>query len=221
MPSNWQAMDLNFLLADGALSVLLQVVLIDLALAADNAIIIGSLAAGLPAADRRKVIAIGMAGALVMRVGFALIVSHLMGIIGVRLAGGLLLLWVCFKMYRELHPAQQQANGTEHLHDKVLPQPKSLWGAAWAVTVADLSMSLDNVLAVAGAASEHPVILTFGLILSVVLMGVAANYIARIIERHKWLAWLGLLLILYVAVSMIYRGGIEVVPVVQPFIGLQ
>ena len=214
-------MDLHFLMADGALSVLFQVILIDLALAADNAIIIGSLAAGLPAADRRKVIAIGMVGALVMRIGFALIVSHLMGIVGVRLAGGLLLLWVCFKMYRELHPAQRQgASGAEGPHDKALPQPKSLWAAAWAVMVADLSMSLDNVLAVAGAAADHPVIMTIGLVLSVVLMGVAANYIARIIERHRWLAWLGLLLILYVAISMIYRGGAEVVPMVEPLVEL-
>lgn len=213
-------MGLDFLLVPGALTVLFQVILIDLALAADNAIIIGSLAAGLSASDRHKVIMLGMVAALLMRIGFALIVVHLLGIVGVRLAGGLLLLWVCFKMYREIHPPRWDHHESDHTGplDSAIRPAKSLWGAAWAVAVADLSMSLDNVLAVAGAASDHEAIMVIGLVLSVIMMGVAANFIARLIERHRWLAWIGLLLILYVAIEMIFRGGSEVAPVVTSMI---
>lgn len=210
-------MDFQFLLAPGAISVLVQVVLIDLALAADNAIIIGSLAAGLKDAERRKVIAIGMVFALVMRIGFALIVAHMLGIIGMRLAGGLLLLWVCYKMYRELRPVPGgTAPHGDVLRDHNIMPAKSFWGAAWAVSVADLSMSLDNVLAVAGAAMGHDVIMVAGLVLSVIMMGVAANFIARIINRYHWLAWAGLLLVLYVAATMIFHGGQEVIAVAAP-----
>jgi YjbE family integral membrane protein len=209
-------MDFSFLAEPGALQALGTVIMIDLVLAADNAIIIGALAAGLPPDERKKVIALGMVAALVMRIGFALIVTQLLEIVGVRLAGGLLLLWVCYKMYRELRPDSQlvMEDGTV-IHDAP-PPAKSFWSAAWAVAVADLSMSLDNVLAVAGASGDHPEIMIFGLVLSVALMGVAANYIARLIENHRWIGWIGLALIVYVALDMIITGGREVAPVL-PF----
>ena len=208
-------MDFSFLSEPGAMAALGKVIMIDLVLAADNAIIIGALAAGLPPADRRKVIALGMVAALVMRIAFALIVVQLLDIVGLRLAGGLLLLWVCWKMYRELKPDTHVAmeDGTI-IHDAP-PPAKTFWGAAWAVAIADLSMSLDNVLAVAGASRHHTEIMIFGLIFSVALMGVAANYIARLIERYRWIGWIGLLLILYVAIEMIIGGGREVVPIVE------
>ena len=208
-------MDFSFLSEPGAMAALGKVIMIDLVLAADNAIIIGALAAGLPPADRRKVIALGMVAALVMRIAFALIVVQLLDVVGLRLAGGLLLLWVCWKMYRELKPDTHVAmeDGTI-IHDAP-PPAKTFWGAAWAVAIADLSMSLDNVLAVAGASRHHTEIMIFGLIFSVALMGVAANYIARLIERYRWIGWIGLLLILYVAIEMIIGGGREVVPIVE------
>lgn len=208
-------MDFSFLTEPGAMAALGKVIMIDLVLAADNAIIIGALAAGLPAADRRKVIALGMVAALVMRIAFALIVVQLLDVVGLRLAGGLLLLWVCWKMYRELRPDTKvtMEDGTV-IHDAP-PSAKTFWGAAWAVAIADLSMSLDNVLAVAGASRHHTEIMIFGLIFSVALMGVAANYIARLIERYRWIGWIGLLLILYVAIEMIIGGGREVVPIVE------
>ncbi len=209
-------MDFSFMTEPGAWQALGTVVMIDLVLAGDNAIVIGALAAGLPPAERRKVIALGMVAALVMRIAFALVVTQLLDIVGIRLAGGLLLLWVCWKMYRELQPDTQVMldDGTV-LHDAP-PAAKSFWGAAWAVALADLSMSLDNVLAVAGASKDHVEIMVVGLILSVALMGVAANYVARLIERYHWIGWIGLLLILYVALDMIIGGGRDVVPLL-PF----
>lgn len=194
-----------------ALTAFATVVLLDIALAGDNAIIVGALAAGLPPAQRKQVIAIGILAALVLRIIFA--VAVLYGLesfkeYGLVLGGGLLLLWVAWKMYRELRP-----------HDKAAPDelggikpPKSFVAAAWAVAVADVSMSLDNVLAVAGAAREHPGIMVIGLILSVALMGVAANVIAKYIERYRWIAWLGLIVIVYVAGRMIYEGWFDVQP---------
>lgn len=212
-------MDFSFLGEPGALQALGAVIMIDLVLAGDNAIVIGALAAGLPPTDRKQVIAMGMVAALVMRIAFALVVTQLLEIVGIRLAGGLLLLWVCWKMYRELLPDTQVVldDGTV-LHDAP-PAPKSFWGAAWAVALADLSMSLDNVLAVAGASGEHTEVMIIGLVLSVTLMGVAANYVARLIERYHWIGWIGLLLILYVALDMIIGGGRDVAPLVLPFIG--
>lgn len=193
-----------------ALAAFGQVLMIDIMLAGDNAIVVGALAAGLPANQRRKVIMIGILAALVLRIAFALIVTQLMQIVGLIFAGGLLLLWVSWKMYRELHPADgggsPEIEGDER---SGVTAAKSFAGAAWAVAVADVSMSLDNVLAVAGAAREHPGILIVGLILSVALMGVAANIIARYIERYRWIAYVGLVVILYVAVKMIYDGWID------------
>lgn len=194
-----------------ALAAFGQVLMIDILLAGDNAIVVGALAAGLPEAQRRRVIMIGILAALVLRIGFALIVTQLMQIVGLIFAGGLLLLWVSWKMYRELHPAGQSAGSPEVMGDEHsgVHAAKSFAGAAWAVAVADVSMSLDNVLAVAGAAREHPGILIIGLILSVALMGIAANVIAKYIERYRWIAYIGLVVILYVAGSMIYDGVVD------------
>ncbi|QDX27103.1 TerC family protein [Sphingomonas suaedae] len=185
-----------------------QVILIDIVLAGDNAIVIGALAAGLPADQRKKVILIGIIAALVMRIAFALVVTQLMAIVGLIFAGGVLLLWVAWKMYREIGHAGESAGSPEIVGDEHsgLKPAKSFAGAAWAVALADVSMSLDNVLAVAGAAREHPGILMVGLVIAVALMGVAANIIAKYIERYRWIAWIGLLVILYVAGSMIYTG---------------
>lgn len=194
-----------------ALAAFAQVLMIDLVLAGDNAIVVGALAAGLPAEQRKRVILIGIIAALVLRIGFALIVSQLLQIVGLILAGGLLLLWVSWKMWRELHHSGESAGSPEMLGDEHsgLRPAKSFAGAAWAVAVADVSMSLDNVLAVAGAAKDHPGILIIGLILSVALMGVAANVIAKYIERYRWIAYFGLIVILYVAVKMVYDGFVD------------
>jgi YjbE family integral membrane protein len=194
-----------------ALAAFGQVLMIDVLLAGDNAIVVGALAAGLPADQRRKVILIGIIAALVLRIGFALVVTQLMQIVGLIFAGGLLLLWVSWKMYRELQPAGSSGDSPEiegDEHSGVAPA-KSFAGAAWSVAIADVSMSLDNVLAVAGAAREHPGILIVGLILSVALMGIAANFIARYIERYRWIAYIGLAVILYVAGKMIYDGFVD------------
>lgn len=190
-----------------------QVLMIDMLLAGDNAIVVGALAAGLPDTQRKKVILIGIIAALVLRIGFALVVSQMMQIVGLIFAGGLLLLWVSWKMYRELHPAMVGGSGGSpeiigDEHSGIRPA-KSFAAAAWAVAVADVSMSLDNVLAVAGAARAHPGILVIGLILSVALMGIAANIIAKYIERYRWIAYVGLAVILYVAGKMIYDGIVD------------
>jgi len=194
-----------------ALAVFLQVLMIDLVLAGDNAIVVGALAAGLPAEQRKKVIFIGVVAALVLRILFALIVTQLMQIIGLILVGGLLLLWVAWRMWRDLHHEGESWGSEEIVGDEHagLKPAKSFAGAAWAVAVADVSMSLDNVLAVAGAAREHPGFLIVGLIFAVAMMGVAANIIARYIERYKWIAWIGLAVIIYVAGKMIYDGWVD------------
>ena len=200
----------------GALTALVQILLIDIVLAGDNAIVVGALAAGLPPAQRKKVILIGVLAALALRVVFALLVSQLLQIVGLILAGGILLLWVAWKMYRELRHKDESAGSDEVAGDEHsgLRPAKSFASAAWGVALADVSMSHDNVLAVAGAAREHPYVLIFGLILSVLLMGVAANFIARYIERYRWIAWGGLLVILWVALKMIYEGAGHVAPVI-------
>jgi YjbE family integral membrane protein len=202
------------LLTVGSLISFGEVVLIDLVLAGDNAIVVGALAAGLPADQRKKVILIGIMAALVLRIIFALMVTWLLGIVGLVLAGGLLLLWVAWKMYRDLHHNGESAGSIEIGGDEHsgLKPAKSFAAAAWAVAVADISMSLDNVLAVAGAAREHPGILIVGLVLSVALMGVAANILAKYIERYRWIAWLGLAVIIYVAGNMIWEGWHDVQP---------
>ena len=196
-----------------ALSAFFQVLMIDVMLAGDNAIVVGALAAGLPAEQRRKVILIGIIAALVLRIIFAVSVSLLMNIVGLVFAGGLLLLWVAWRMFRELRHAGALEGDDPTEHDGI-PQSRSFVSAAWAVALADVSMSLDNVLAVAGAARAHPGILVIGLLLSVALMGIAANLIARYIERYRWIAYVGLAVILYVAVKMIWEGAVPLVSMV-------
>lgn len=209
----WQHIvnDFSNLGSPAAMSAFLQVLMIDVVLAGDNAIVVGALAAGLPADQRKKVIAIGVIAALVLRIGFALMVTWLLGIVGLIFAGGLLLLWVAWKMYREIRGGEHSPGSPEIEGDEnsgVKPA-KSFAGAALSVAVADISMSIDNVLGVAGAARDHPGILIVGLIFAVALMGVAANFIAKYIERYRWIAWIGLVVILYVAVKMIYEGWID------------
>jgi YjbE family integral membrane protein len=210
-------MDASFITPE-AVSAFFQILFIDIVLAGDNAIVVGAMAAGLPAAQRKKVILIGVLAALVLRIAFALIVTQLLQIVGLVLAGGLLLLWVAWRMYREIRHKDESAGSEEIVGDEHsgLKASKSFASAAWGVALADVSMSLDNVLAVAGAARDHPWVLVFGLVLSVVLMGVAANFIARYIERYKWIAWVGLLVILWVALKMIYEGAGHVAPHVAP-----
>ena len=206
-----------------ALTALLGVIGIDLVLAGDNAIVIGMAAAGLPKDQRAKAILIGVIAATVLRIIFALAATKLMAITGLTLAGGVLLLWVCWKMWRELRGGHadeagaEVVTGTDLNHDggiaKGAPR-KSFAQAAWQIVVADVSMSLDNVLAVAGAAKEHPGVLVFGLALSIALMGLAASFIAGLLQKHRWIAFVGLAIILYVALHMMYEGAFEVLPVV-------
>ena len=205
-----------------ALSALLQVIMIDLVLAGDNAIVIGLAAAGLPKEQRSKVILIGIIAATVLRIGFAAATTQLLQIVGLLLAGGVLLLWVCWKMWRELRtPHSQEVDANEVLQGVDLNNDGTVAGtvagktfgqAVLQIVIADVSMSLDNVLAVAGAAREHPNVLIFGLILSVALMGVAASFIANLLQKHRWIAYVGLAVILYVALEMIWRGYFEVAP---------
>jgi len=206
-----------------ALTALLGVIGIDLVLAGDNAIVIGMAAAGLPKDQRAKAILIGVMAATVLRIVFALAATKLMAITGLTLAGGVLLLWVCWKMWRELRSGHDAQAGAEVLADADLNHDgsfakgaprKSFSQAAWQIVVADVSMSLDNVLAVAGAAKEHPGVLVFGLALSVALMGLAASFIAGLLQKHRWIAFVGLAIILYVALHMMYEGAFEVLPVV-------
>ena len=203
-----------------AMSALLQVIAIDLVLAGDNAIVIGMAAAGLPREMRAKAIMLGIAAATVMRIGFALATTWLLGITGLLLVGGLLLLWVCWKMWSELrHHGEDVMRGQEALDGADLNRDGTIAGggprktfrqAATQIVIADISMSLDNVLAVAGAARDHPEILVFGLVLSIALMGFAASYVARLLNNHRWIAYVGLAIILYVSLEMIWRGSHEV-----------
>jgi YjbE family integral membrane protein len=208
------------LISSQHLTALFQVIMIDLVLAGDNAIVIGLAAAGLPEGQRKKAILVGILAATALRIGFASVTVQLLQIIGLLLAGGVLLLWVCWKMWRELQashahqPKFHDLSAARTMDAAVAPghRQKTLGQAVWQITLADVSMSLDNVLAVAGAAREHPIILIFGLGLSIALMGFAANFIARLLEKHRWIAYVGLLIILYVAFDMCYRGVLEVWP---------
>jgi YjbE family integral membrane protein len=199
-----------FILSRESIVVLVQVIAIDLVLAGDNAIIIGLAAAGLARAQRARAILVGIVVATVLRILFGVFAIQLLDIVGLILAGGILLLWVCWKMWRELR-------GSSHKKVEVVPttgdaavSQKAFARAAWQIVVADISMSLDNVLAVAGAARDHPAALVFGLALSIVMMGVAASLIARLLNRHRWVAYGGLAIILYVACDMILRGAWQV-----------
>lgn len=203
---------------------LLQVIGIDLVLAGDNAIVIGLAAAGLPKDQRSKAILVGILAATVLRIGFALITTKLLAIVGLLLAGGVLLLWVCWKMWRELQSdladhnrADEALSGIDLNDDGKIAAGgprKSFAQAAWQIVLADVSMSLDNVLAVAGAAREHPTVLVIGLVLSIAMMGLAASYIAQLLNRFRWIAYLGLVIIVYVALDMIWRGWNEIAPMV-------
>jgi YjbE family integral membrane protein len=213
------------LISPEALSAFFQVIFIDLVLAGDNAIVIGLAASGLPREQRNKAILVGIIAATVLRIFFASITTWLLAIVGLLVAGGLLLLWVCWKMWRELRTTASEARAAqEALADEDLDRSggiadrtprKTFAQAAWQIVIADISMSLDNVLAVAGAAREHPVVLVFGLALSVALMGAAASFIAGLLQRYRWIAYVGLAIILYVALSMIWEGSLEVIDHVE------
>ena len=188
-----------------------SVIVIDLVMSGDNAIIVGLAAAGLPPELRRKAIVVGVAAATVLRIFFALITFQLLQIIGLTLAGGLLLLWVSWKMWRDIrqHNAEQRKQAGEEVSEQSRGS-KTFRQALIAIVVADVSMALDNILGVAGAAHDHIEVLVFGLVLSIALMAVAANYIAKLIERHNWIGYVGLVVIAWVAVDMIVRGYSEV-----------
>ena len=218
---------LEFVTVD-AMSALAQVIIIDLVLAGDNAIVIGLAAAGLPPEQRARAVLVGIVAATLMRIGLAGMTTQLLSIFGLLLAGGLLLLWVCWKMWRELRTAPEHAAVETVAVFDVTPngcivgrtQQKTFAQATWQIIIADISMSLDNVLAVAGAAREHPWVLAFGLALSIALMGAVASWIAQILQRHRWIAYVGLAIILFVAFDMIQRGTREVWPAVKPLASL-
>lgn len=204
------------------LTALMQVIAIDLVLAGDNAIVIGLAAAGLPAELRKKAILVGIIAATVLRIGFALITQWLLAVGPFLLiAGGLLLLWVCWKMWRELRVSHQdELEATEALSNSDYdadgkvggPNRKTFAQAAWQIVIADVSMSLDNVLAVAGAAMNHPTVLIIGLALSIALMGFAASFVARLLHKYRWIAYIGLIIILYVALKMLLDGAVDQFP---------
>ncbi len=204
---------------------LFQVIMIDLVLAADNAIVIGLAAAGLPQEQRARAILIGIIAATALRIGFAGMTTQLLQVVGLLFAGGLLLLWVCWKMWRELrhgsHHEDDALDGTDFdigPGGAAIARPRKTFAqAAWQIVVADVSMSLDNVLAVAGAARAYPYVLVFGLVLSIALMGLAATFIAKLLQKYRWIAYVGLAVILYVALEMIVRGVLELQPVARRF----
>jgi YjbE family integral membrane protein len=207
-----------------AIAALFQVIMIDLALAGDNAIVVGMAAAGLPAEQRTRAIVLGMMGATALLILFAGLTTQLLKLFGLLFAGGVLLLWVCWKMWRELRASAEEEEAIEAVEGYDInaygtiaghAPRKTLAQAAGQIIVADLSMSLDNVLAVAGAAREHPTVLIFGLGLSILLMGVAARFIAGLLHRYRWIAYIGLAVILYVALGMVIRGAPELRPLVN------
>jgi YjbE family integral membrane protein len=195
--------DLTFRDWTGELAALVQVLMIDLVLAGDNAVAVGLSAAGLEPRRRRQAILWGLVAAVVLRIGLAIAATQLLGVVGLTLAGGLLLLWVCWKMWRDLRAHGNQIGQAQAPAGK---PAKSFTGALVQILIADLSMSLDNVLAVAGAAREHPAVLAFGLLLSIALMGFAANIIARFLNKARWIGYLGLVVVVYVAGHMIWEG---------------
>jgi len=201
--------DFGAILTAGGLAKLGQIIVGDLTMAGDNVVIMGSLASGLPERDRKKVLMFGVAMALVFLITFALLATQLLKVTGLVFAGGLLLLWVAYNMVRELHPSEPViADDPDTAAVEGPPRSKTLLQAAIQITVADLSMSLDNVLLVASIARENPALLFIGLTFSVLFMGFAANYVARLIHRYHWINYIGLAVILWVACSMIYEGWV-------------
>jgi YjbE family integral membrane protein len=200
-------LDFGAILTANGLAKLGQIIIGDLSMAGDNVVIMGSLASGLPARDRRKVLMFGVGMALVFLIAFAVLATQLLKITGLIFAGGLLLLWVAYNMWREMHPSPSVvADDPATAEIEGPPASKTLLQAAIAITIADLSMSLDNVLLVASIARENPALLFIGLTFSVLFMGLAASYVARLIERFRWINYIGLAVILWVAGNMIYEG---------------
>ena len=203
----FEGFDFGAIFTAGGLAKLGQIVIGDLTMAGDNVVIMGSLASGLPARDRRKVLMFGVGMALVFLILFAVLATQLLKVTGLVFAGGLLLLWVAYNMWRQIHPrADVIADDPNTFVIEGPPASKTLLQAAIAITIADLSMSLDNVLLVASIARENPALLFIGLTFSVLFMGFAANYVAKLIERHHWINYIGLAVILWVACTMIYEG---------------
>lgn len=217
---------MDIFLDPAAFSAFIQVILIDLVLAGDNAVVIGMAAAGLAPEVRRKAVIVGILAATVFRVVLAVAATQLLSIVGLLFAGGLLLLWVCWKMWQEIRDTAHQEMmahevlaDADHNKDGFVGSPvktKSFKQAFYLILVADISMSLDNVLAVAGAARDHPLVLAFGLVLSIALMGLAASMIAKLLEKHRWIAYIGLVIIAIVAVRMIFHGGEEILHSIWP-----
>lgn len=207
------------IVSTGAVTTLIQVVIIDLVLAGDNAVVIGLAAGSLPSEQRKRAILIGILAATAFRILGAGIATQMLQLFGLRLAGGVLLLWICWKMWRDLHTASHaQHSASTTTVDFTLGRDGAMAGrlrhktfgqAVLQILVADISMSLDNVLAIAGAARGHPFVLALGLLLSIALMGIAANLISRVLQKHRWIAYLGLAVILYVACEMIYHGSYD------------
>ena len=202
------------------IAALFQVIAIDLVLAGDNAIVIGLAAAGLPAAQRSRAILVGIIAATILRISFATATAYLLGIVGLQFIGGMLLAWVCWKMWTELRSAEATAEHapTAEEAEELNVRQKTFAQAASQIVIADVSMSLDNVLAVAGAAQEHTTVLITGLVLSIALMGLAASFVARLLHRHRWIAYVGLAVIVYVAVRMLYEGGHEILPYLESWL---
>ena len=206
---------LNFasIFTPSGLAMLFQIILADLSMAGDNVVIMGTLASGLPEKDRRRVLLFGVSMALIFLIGFALIATQLLKITGLLLAGGLLLLWVAYNMYKELRPSKVIiADDPETMSVEGPPATKTFLQAAIQITIADLSMSLDNVLVVAAIAKNNPAVLFIGLTCSVLIMGLGANLVAKLVQKYHWIAWVGLVIILYVALGMIWEGWHQVAP---------
>ena len=214
---------LNFasVFTPSGLGMLIQIILADLTMAGDNVVIMGTLASGLPAKDRRKVLLFGVSMALIFLIGFALIATQLLKITGLLLAGGLLLLWVAYNMFKELRPSKTViADDPDTVAVEGPPATKTFLQAAIQITLADLSMSLDNVLVVAAIAKDNPAVLFIGLTFSVMIMGLGANLVAKLVQKYHWIAWIGLVIILYVALKMVWEGWHQVRPLLAATLGI-
>lgn len=212
---DFSAFDFSAVFTTAGLFKLGQIIIGDLTMAGDNVLIMGTIAGSLPERDRRRVLLLGVAMALIFLIGFAVIATQLLHITGLVFAGGLLLLWVAYNMYREIRPVKTEpVDDPDTPEIEGVPAKRTLLSAAIAIMVADLSMSLDNVLLVASIARENPALLFIGMTFTVLLMGLAANYVAKLLQRYHWIAWIGLCVILYVALRMIYDG------IIDPEIGL-